>query len=151
MNVYLRITLLSMLSVGMIYCAGEKQSIRAEWEMPPHCTPLSQPKIRDLKEDLRGTGYRLVIAMHPKNPDESKGQTLSRDLYIINADGTGLKQFTNTPHKDEHMPRTSPDGKYFTYNQGEYLADVKTLKTEQIRGGYVWTPDSKRPAQCGNP
>ena len=129
MKVYLRITMLLMLSMGMICRGGEKQSIRVEWEMPPRCSPLALPRIQDLKEELRRTGYRLVIAIHPKNPDESKGQTISRDLYIINADGTGLKRLTNTPHKDEYMPRTSPNGKYFTHNQGKYLVDVKTLKT----------------------
>ncbi len=144
MKVYLRITMLLMLSMGMICRGGEKQSIRVEWEMPPRCSPLALPRIQDLKEELQRTGYRLVIAIHPKNPDESKGETISRNLYIVNADGTGLKQFTNTPRKDEYMPRTSPNGKYFTYNQGKYLVDVTTLKTRQIGGGYVWAPDSER-------
>ncbi len=150
MNVYLKIALLFVLSIGATCYSEEKQSIRAKWEMPADCTPFAQPRIQDLKEELRRTGYRLVIAIHPKNPDESKAETLSRDLYIINADGSGLKQFTNTPHKDEHAPRTSPNGKFFTYNQGKYLVDVKTLKTKRINGGYVWTPDSKRTVQCGN-
>jgi Tol biopolymer transport system component len=150
MNIYLKFSLLFILSIGMRCYGEEKQSIRANWEMPPRCSPLALPRIQDLKEELRRTGYRLVIAIHPKNPDESKGQTISRDLYIINADGTGLKRLTNTPHKDEHIPRTSTNGKFFTYNQGKYLVDVKTLKTKNIDGGYVWTPDSQRTVQCGN-
>jgi len=74
-----------------------------------------------------------------------------RDLYVVNADGTGLKQFTNTPDKDERIPRTSPNGKMFTYNYGDYIVDVDTMKErpKPIWGGYAWTPDSKRTVQCG--
>jgi len=144
MKGHLRITMLFMLGASMICRGEEKQSISAEWEMPPRCSPLAPARIQDLKQELHRTGYRLVIAIHPKNPDESKGETISRDLYIVNADGTGLKQLTNTPRKDEFMPRTSPNGRYFTYNQGKYLVDVTTLQTRQIEAAYVWTPDSQR-------
>ena len=150
MNIYLRLILVLIFSIGSLCSGEEKESIRSEWAMPPSCSPFARPRIQDLKEELRRTGYRLVISIHPREPNESKGETLSRDLYIINADGTGLIQFTNTPHKDEHRPRTSPDGKYFTYNQGKYLVDVATLKTRQIQGDYVWAPESQRTVQCGN-
>jgi Tol biopolymer transport system component len=106
-------------------------------------------RIQDLKEELRQTGYRLVIAIHPDKRGAKEGEYPPRDLYLINADGTGLKQLTNTPDKDEHTPRTSPDGKLFTYNYGDFLVDAKTLKTRQLDGGYVWTPDSQRTAECG--
>ena len=128
--------------------AEEKPSIRATWEMPARCEPFAPPRIKDLKEELRQTGYRLVIAIHPDKPGKAKGKYPPRDLFLVNADGTGLKQLTNTPDKEEHIPRTAPDGKSFTYNYGDYLVDVKTLKTKAIWGGYVWTPDSKRTAQC---
>ena len=36
----------------------------------------------------------------------------------------------------------------FTYNYGDYLVDAKTLKTRQLYGGYVWTPDSTQTAEC---
>lgn len=149
MNVYSKITLLLAFGIAATCHGEENQSIRARWERPPRCSPFAQPRIQDLKEELRRTGYRLVISTHPKSPDESKGETLSRDLYIINADGTGLEQFTNTPDKDERAPRTSPNGKFFTYNQGKYLVDVRTRKTKQIDGDYVWAPDSNSTVQCG--
>lgn len=130
-------------------CEGEKNSsIKAEWEMPPRCTPFDPVRIKDLKEELRQTGYRLVIAIHPQQAEGSEGEPPARDLYIVNADGSGLTQLTNTPDKDEHVPRTSPNGKLFTYNYGDYLVDVETLRTRPIYGGYVWTPDSKRTASC---
>ncbi len=149
MNVLRRSFLLLLFAIGA-FCYGEEKSpIRAKWEMPPRCTPSAQPRIQDLKEELRETGYRLVIAIHPKDPDESKGESVARDLYIINADGTGLKQLSNTPDKDENKPRTSPDGKWFSYNYGDYLVNVKTLETKRSGGGYAWAPDSKRTVHCG--
>ncbi len=149
MSAYRRLFLLLAFSVAGGGWGEEKPSIRAEWEMPPRCTPFAHPRMQDLKQELRQTGYRLVIAIHPKNPDESKGESLARDLYMVNADGTGPKQLTNTEDKDENKPRTSPDGKWFTYNYGDYLVNAKTLETRRIGAGYAWTPDSKRTAHCG--
>lgn len=62
--------------------------------------------------------------------------------------GTGLTRLTNTPEKDERVPRTSPDGTMFTYNYGDYLMDVATPTTREHWGGYVWTPDSKQTVYC---
>ena len=122
--------------------------LRARWEMPPRCTPLAPPRVKDLAEELRRTGYRLAMAIHPDKKD-AKGKHPPRDLYIVNADGTGLKQFTNTPAVDERVPRISPDGRHFTYNYGDFLVDVRTLKTTKHWGGYAWAPDGKRTVHCG--
>ena len=147
----LRLILLLALTIGIatVSPAQEAGSIRARWRMPAGCVPFDPVRIEDLKEELRQTGYRLVIAIHPENRNESSGEYPPRDLYIINADGTGLKQLTNTPDAEERVPRTSPDGKMFTYNYGDYLVDVDTLETTQHWGGYVWAPDGKRTVQCG--
>ena len=123
-------------------------SIRAKWEMPPRCTPFDPPRIKDLKEELRQTGYRLVIAMHPAQAPGVKASPPPRDLYLINADGTGLRQLTNTPDREEHIPRTAPDGTKFTYNFGDQLVDVKTFQAKPIDGSYVWTPDSRHTVRC---
>jgi len=140
---------LLLLSVGTA-CSGEEQaSLRATWAVPPKCDPFGEPRIKDLKEELRQTGYRLVIAIHPEKPPGPKGEYPPRDLYIINADGSGLKQLTTTPDKDERTPRTSPDGTKFSYDYGDFLVDVKTLQTRPLGGGYVWTPDSRNTAECG--
>ena len=53
---------------------------------------------------MRQTGYRLVIALHADKPPNAKGEYLPRHLYLINADGTGLKQITDSADKEEHMP-----------------------------------------------
>ena len=142
---------LVLLVLGMVARghAEDAAPIRASWEMPVRCDPLAPARIENLKEELRQTGYRLVIAIHPDRRKGRDDRYPPRDLHIVNADGTGLKQLTDTPEKDEHVPRTSPDGELFTYNYGDYLVDVKTLKTTQHWGGYVWTPDSKRTSHCG--
>jgi Tol biopolymer transport system component len=127
----------------------EKPALHAQWEMPAKCDPFGPVRMQDLKEELRRTGYRLVIAIHPDRAVGSKGEPPPRDLYLINADGTGLKQLTKTPDLDEHVPRVSPDGKMFTYNYGDQLVDVATLKTRELYGGYVWSPDSRVTIDCG--
>ncbi len=139
---------LLLLCVAAFAWAEDKASLRAKWEMPPKCDPFGEPRIKDLKEELRQTGYRLVIAIHPEKPPDPKGAYPPRDLYLINADGSGLKQLTDTPDKDERTPRTSPDGSMFTYNYGDFLVDAKTLKSRPYDGFYVWTPDSKRTVAC---
>ena len=125
-----------------------KPSLRAEWAMPAVCEPFAAPRVKDLKEELRQTGYRLVIAIHPDKPPNAKGEYPARDLYIVNADGTGLKQITDTPDREERAPRVSPDGGSFTYNYGDVLVDAKTLTTRPAGGGYVWAPDSRRTVSC---
>ena len=123
------------------------ESLRATWAMPPRCTPFAEPRIEDLKEELRQTGYRLVIAIHPDRKE--KGEYPPRDLYLIHADGTGLEQLTKTPDKEENKPRTAPNGKLFSYNYGDYVVDARTLKTRKVYGAYAWTPDSRRTVHCG--
>ena len=110
MNAYSKITLLLVCGIAVTCRGAEEPSMRAQWQMPARCDPFAQPRIPDLKEELRRTGYRLVISIHPQNPDESKGETLSRDLYLVNADGTGLEPFTKTPHEDERARARLPTG-----------------------------------------
>ena len=128
---------------------GATADLRAKWDMPPKCDPFAAIRIQDLREELRQTGYRLVLALHPAPTAGSHKENPPRDLFLINADGTGLKPVTHTDDVDEHVPRTSPDGTKFTYNYGDYLVDAKTLQPRQLYGGYVWTPDSRQTVECG--
>jgi len=149
MNVSSKLVFLFVWGIAAVSWGQEPGSIRAKWEMPPECDPFAPVRVQDLREELRQTGYRLVIAIHPARPGASKGDAPPRDLYLVNADGSGLTQITDSPDRDETKPRTSPDGKRFTFNYGDYLVDVKTLETRPLWGGYVWTPDSRRTAYCG--
>ncbi|MHC4405219.1 MAG: TolB family protein, partial [Planctomycetota bacterium] len=131
-------------------CEGDEAPVlEARWPAPSQCDPLAPVKIPDLKEELRQTGYRLVIAVHPDRAGKADDEHPPRDLYLVGADGSGPSQLTNTPDREEHKPRTSPDGTRFTYNYGDYVVDVDTLQTKAIWGGYVWTPDGKQTATCG--
>lgn len=141
--------ILSLACMPILGWAAEPSSLRATWDLPPKCDPFGPVRIKDLKEELRATGYRLVIAIHPDKPANAKGEPPPRDLFLINADGSGLKQLTNTPEIDERVPRTAPDGRKFTYNYGDYLVDAQTLQTRELWGGYVWTPDSRQTVECG--
>lgn len=137
------------LSWAAVCRAEENPSLRAGWDMPARCDPFAPVRVKDLKEELRQTGYRLIIAIHPDQGRKSgQPEYPPRHLYLVNADGSALKQLTNTADKDEHVPRTSPDGKRFTYNYGEYIVDARTLKARQIGGAYVWAPDGKRTVEC---
>ena len=99
-------------------CWGEEQGpIRANWQVPHKCDPFAPVRIADLKEELRQTGYRLAIAIHPAQPAGATAEPPPRDLYLVNADGSGLKQLTDTPDQEETMPRTAPDGTKFTYDR----------------------------------
>jgi hypothetical protein len=148
MNIRLSLTVLTALGLAALSHAGEKPSLRAAWTMPARCDPFAAPTIQDLNEELRQTGYRLVIAIHPDKPPDSKGEYPQRDLYLINADGSGLRQLTDTPDQEERAPRVSPDGQWFTCNYGDFLADTKTLKIRSAEGAYVWAPDSRRTVSC---
>jgi len=105
--------------IVFVIAAPDAPSIRATWDLPPRCDPFAPVRIKDLKEELRQTGYRLVIAIHPEPSPSSKepaGEPPPRDLFFINADGTALEPLTQTADRDERTPRTSPTGKEFTYN-----------------------------------
>lgn len=139
---------LAVLGGAAVCPAGEQAPLRATWDQPAHCEPFAAPRLQDLKEELRQTGYRLLIALHPDKPPSAKGDYLPRDLYVINADGSGLKRLTDTPDQEERAPRVSPDGQWFTYNYGDFLGDTKTFKIRPAEAAYVWTPDSRRTVSC---
>ncbi len=142
------LALLVAIGLAGLSQAADQPLLRATWDLPARCDPFATPRLQDLKEELRQTGYRLVIAMHPDKPPNSKGEYPPRDLYLINADGSGLKRLTDTPEQEERAPRVSPDGRWFTWNYGDFLADTKTLKLRPAEGAYTWAPDSRRTVAC---
>ena len=56
--------------------------------------------------ELSSLKYRIIYETFDNN---------SFDICIINADGTGKKKITNTPHIHEMYPKVSPDGKIISY------------------------------------
>jgi Tol biopolymer transport system component len=101
------------------------------------------------------TGSRQWSSPDP-SPDGTQVVFYSRDLpegdiYVIRADGTGLRQVTGDAAVDR-MPRWAPDGKriaYFSNRDGQL--DVWTVGADGSenhrvgRGGIVcWSPDGSR-------
>src|ERR1700755_1737949 len=71
------------------------------------------------------------------------------DLFLMNGDGTGLTQLTDTP-LDERQPAISPDGKRVAYSTSDGALWVMSLETKTAdalplpagRYGYpTWTSD----------
>lgn len=54
--------------------------------------------------DFSPDGTRIAFARGPA------GSNTTTDLFVINVDGTGLQQLTNTPNFSENEPSWSPDG-----------------------------------------
>src|SRR5262249_24567003 len=53
--------------------------------------------------DISPDGQRVVFC-------GSKVSTQDHDIWLVNVDGTGLVQLTNTPGEDDCFPSWSPDG-----------------------------------------
>ncbi|MFH2101843.1 MAG: NBR1-Ig-like domain-containing protein [Chloroflexota bacterium] len=77
--------------------------------------PLLVPGIPEHATDVDWSpdGNRLVYAVYTNSSDQI------RDLYIINIDGTGLTQLTNTPDIQENGPSWSPDGQQIIFSAVE--------------------------------
>ena len=54
----LALSLWLVFGAAAVAASDEAPSLRARWEMPPRCTPFAEPRIKDLKEELRQTGYQ---------------------------------------------------------------------------------------------
>ena len=67
------------------------------------------------------------------------------EIYIINIDGTGLKNISNSPHNEE-APDVSPDGRKVLYssnrdgngNQEIYIQDLLTGELENVTQSNKW-------------
>lgn len=68
--------------------------------LPQQRTPLPNSEL-----DLRSIPYRIVYESLRETGGESNWE-----LIIMNADGSDVRNLTNTPSVDEHYPHASPDG-----------------------------------------
>jgi Tol biopolymer transport system component len=137
------------------------------------------PGVRDLftvnadgTDRRRLTDGRAGLAETPQwSPDRSKivfeGGSDGADIYVINADGTGLNNLTNTPFLvgAETGPVWSPDGTTIAFTKavsrdpdgdnfdtnvftirpdGSQLTQLTTSNEESPNGGLSWSPDGSR-------
>src|SRR5262245_33108721 len=58
------------------------------------------------------------------------------EIFVMNADGSGKKNLTNTPGQHEHYPQISPDGTKIAYtvDTGEGRDAVRSLWVMDIHG-----------------
>ena len=85
------------------------------------------------------------------------GKTYPHEIYVVSADGSTVRNVTNTDAADDFWPTWSNDGKrvaYETGRPGSAMADVhvvnadgsndRTLQVDDVTGGTLyWSPDDK--------
>src|SRR5262245_58488848 len=97
---------------------------------------------------VSGDGSRVAFVGLPA------GETLATQIYVMNIDGSGLRQVTDDP--EAYGPAWSPDGTrivYTAFKDGEttrdlYVLDLETNGTERLTSGNEideqypdWSPD----------
>ncbi len=91
--------------------------------------------------DLSRIKYKLIYESYSNK---------NWDLHIINADGTGKKNITNTPGLNEMYPKVSPNGKKvaFVVDTGEGRTRKRDLYIMDIDGDdrQLISKDSRQPA-----
>ena len=96
---------------------------------------------RNLFGDFRPAG-RIVF---------QSDRTGNSDIYVVNADGTGLVNLTNGSGSNR-LPRWSPDGTRIVFTSGDHIfvmnadgSDRRALTSDDSRNGSpVWSPDGSR-------
>ena len=100
-----------------------------------------------LTEELRATPHRILFERYAQD---------NWDLFVMNADGSNVRNLTNTPAIHELYPKASPDGKRIcfladTEDSGKTVRSIyymntdgsgRTLVCEKARQP-CWSPDGK--------
>ncbi len=109
--------------------------------VPSHAEP-------PLKDRLRDSPFKIAFERYVND---------NWEIFVMNADGSGLVNLTNTPKEHEHYPQVSPDGTKicFSADEGEGRDAVRSLFVMDAGGKNrrkladharepFWSPDSKR-------
>ena len=119
-----------------------------------HVVNINNPEKLDFSHE---TGIGIFSSQSPRwSPDGKQIAFAAKDIYIMNTDGSNLKQLTTNMNTDR--PVWSPDGKqiafetkdydrlytgdiYIINNDGSGLLNVSNRPGEDI--GAIWSPDGK--------
>ncbi len=118
--------------------------------------PQDRPKLRQIPSpkselNLREVPFKIVYETYRKTNGKENWE-----LYVVNADGSGAVNLTNTPDVDEMYPHASPDGTKICFVADELVKNkkVRNVYYMNINGtGRVkvannarqpcWSPDGK--------
>jgi Tol biopolymer transport system component len=101
------------------------------WSTVAAAPPGAQSPVPAPQLNLARVPFRIVY--------ESFRDTAGRpnwDIFIVNADGSGMTNLTNTPDVDEHYPHASPDG-----TQILFVAIERSGQRITSRSAYVMRVD----------
>lgn len=100
-----------------------------------------------VSERLKATPYKIAYESYADG---------NSDIWVMNADGSGKVNLTNTPDQNEHYPQISPDGARICFNvdSGEGREAVRSLWVMDVDGKNrrkiadharepFWGPDGK--------
>lgn len=151
----------------IIYTARTKDGRGQIWVMNADGSNpkrLTKNKYYDFMPSFSPDGSKVVFSRaHLRRAGHMGGYTWDyKDIYLMNADGTGQRRLTNCNYYRLSAPYFSPDGRYIVYAaEGElknpqsdemeiYLIDLKTLSeprklTQGVHGGQPsFSPDGKK-------
>src|SRR4051794_23966460 len=100
--------------------------------------PVRRLTTDGLDADWAPHGKRLVYSSIPSQPDEQTGDVTGGDLYVVGADGNGLRRLVETDRVAAMQPTWSPDGRWIAYVQLDYSglgSPVATLWRVRSGGG----------------
>ncbi len=122
-----------------LFLAASLSAVRAEDAPAPTAPPL--------RDALQATPFKIAWESYADG---------NSDIHIMNADGSGAINLTQTPNVNEHYPQISPDGRKICYNvdAGEGREAVRSLWIMDIDGQNrkmiadharepFWSPDGK--------
>jgi Tol biopolymer transport system component len=95
---------------------------------------------RAFREELKTVPYRLVF---------ESNRAGNWDIWIVNADGTGLTNLTNTPDMDEIHAMASPDGRR-VYFIGDRITEGRGRRRTIERASYIMNLDGTGRAKIGD-
>lgn len=134
-----RISFLLLLFISTVIPAQTKRPMSVEdlWKMKRIGT-----------FDISPDGRKIVFQVTTYRIDKNKGNS---DIWIVNADGTGLKALRSS-EKNESEPKFTPDGKNISYLMGDQIWQCDTAGLNDVQltniytgaSGLVWSPDGSK-------